>query len=339
MNKLKTFSTNKVNYRIEEDVKSNSIKFFVKNPSKVNIPKSLYKYYPLSVNSVDSLKNHYLFSSHPMLLNDKYDCFEGLIDYSKSDLKGYLNHRILNQRLSRNKIIQIYESGKKLFLERTLSELNQIYLYRKIGLISLTRNIKDAKMWAYYTQNNGFAIRFRTTHLSNLFFGPFPINYMKNFRKIDATKYNIALCILYSTNIKNIIWKAEDEWRYLTNNNNGNYHPFYNTQDIKSRYFNYDKESIQEIILGYDFVNPDEIDYSKRTQEFDIVNLNLKSDKQIVELKNEILSFITDNNIPCSQIVKHRSKFALDKKEIKIEKLEHLIFKISNPFKFLIDYI
>ena len=335
MSKVDNFQIGKVKYSVIEDLPNDTVRFFIDPPKRK--PKFLYKFYPLDNYSVDAFTSNYLFSSHPFLLNDKYDCYEGLIDYSNVDLKFYLNNLITKTRFSNAKIIQLYNSDQKIVLERAYSELSQVRLFTKFGLISLTETYLNPRMWAYYSQNKGFTIKINTDLLPDSFYGPFPINYSKKFEKIDFVKYCMSLCILYQTNIKDSIWKSEKEWRYLTYNRDGNYHPFYFKNDLESRYSNYKPNAIREIILGYSFIDPVEIDQDKRTQEYDIINLDLQTDKSVMDLKSRILRYITENNIKCSQIIKYRSKFKLGKKEIKIIKIEPKIFKIHNSFKFIID--
>jgi Protein of unknown function (DUF2971) len=337
MKKFDKIQIGRVNYSVIEDSSQDTVKFFVDNPKRKKIPNILYKYYPLDKNSVDACTNKYFFSSHPFLLNDKYDCYEGLINYSNVDSNFYLNNLITKTRFPRNKIVQLYNSDQRIILERTISELSQIRLFTKFGLISLTENYSDPKMWAYYSQNKGFTIKIKTNLLPDSFLGPFPITYSKKFERIDFTQYCTSLCILYQTNVKDSIWKAEKEWRFTTYNSDGNYHPFYSIQDIKSRYSYYDASAIKEVILGYSFIDPSEIEYEKRTQEYDIINFDLQTDKVIRKLKSKLLSYITDNNIKCSQIIKFRSRFKLGKKVIRIQKLKPNVFKIFNPFKFIID--
>jgi hypothetical protein len=78
---IKKIISNDVSYSTELDYKNQTIIFSVENPRKPEKPDSLYKYYALSNFSVDVLTNHYLFSPHPIYLNDKNDCSGELIDY------------------------------------------------------------------------------------------------------------------------------------------------------------------------------------------------------------------------------------------------------------------
>jgi hypothetical protein len=203
----------------------------------------------------------------------------------------------------------------------------------KIGLISFTEEPSNVLMWAHYAQNSGFVLKIKTALLPKGFFGPFPINYCDTLNKISISKHDPSVCILYQSNVKQNVWEYENEWRYLTYNRNGKYHPFYTDTDITSRKFYYNPEAIEEIILGYDFFNPREIDYNKRTPEYDIVSFSNKKSKNIKKLKRKVITFIVKKSIPCYQIVRHRYSYLLDVKEIKIELLSTNKFKIFNSFK------
>jgi len=85
--------------------------------------------------------------------------------------------------------------------------------------------------------------------------------------------------------------------------------------------------------LGYDFFNPREIVYSRRTSEYDIISLSNRMPKTNRKLKIKLLNYIVNNSIPCSQVIRHRYSYALDVKEIKIEKISPNQFKVFNSFK------
>jgi len=329
-----TYKYNEVTYSTKIDNTNQTVDFSVVSPKKPNKPQHLYKYYSLTNNSVNAVVNHYLFSSHPMQLNDKYDCAGELIDYSNLKIENFVSRLSIDLKLySEDKVKQLYNSQDRWILDRTMADLNQIILFLKIGVISLSEIISDPLMWAYYTKNSGFVIKFKTGNLPKEYFGPFPINYSKALDKIDFSKYDPSLCILYQSNVKDITWESENEWRYLTFNRDGKYHPLYSKNDIKSRMSFYNPHSIDEIILGYDFFNPVEIDYNKRTSEYDIINLTNRKSPGIRKLKIKLLNYIVNNSIPCSQIVRHRYSYLLDNKVIKIERLSCNKFKVFNAFK------
>ena len=338
MSAINRIEVNKVKYSTEADRENQTIIFFVDNPIKRDIPETLFKYYSINKNSVDSVVNHYLFSPHPSFLNDKYDCSGELIDYSKLTLDHFINRFSKELKLySEQKVRELYNSNKKWILERTFADFNQIILFMKFGIISLTEDHKNILMWAYYSQNTGFVVKYNTALLPKDFFGPFPINYCEKLEKIDFAMYDSPLCVLFQSNIKQNLWEQEKEWRYLTYNRDGKYHPDNSAADIKTRKYFYNLTAVEEIILGYDFFNPKEIMYTLRTAEYDIINLAGKKSKGLKKLKRKLLGHVVNNSIPCRQIIRHRYEFLLDAVEIKIERLSSNKFKIFNSFKQIED--
>lgn len=338
MTTIKNIEVNKVKYSTKVDLENQTFIFTVDNSQKTGKPESLYKYYPLNNFSVDAVVNHYLFSPHPSYLNDKYDCSGELIDYSNLTLEHFINRLVKELGLfSETRVRQLYETDKKWILERAFADFNLIILFMKFGIISLTEDPKNILMWAYYAQNSGFTIKLKTSLLPKDFFGPYPINYCEKLEKIDFAKYDSSLCVLYQSNAKQNLWDLENEWRYLTYNKDGKYHPIYSGADIKTRKFFYNYESIEEVILGYDFFNPKEIKFKFRTPEYDIISLSNKKSKGLKKLKRKLLGFIVANSIPCKQIIRHRYEFLLDVAEVKIERLSSNKFKIFNSFKLIED--
>ena len=234
---------------------------------------------------------------------------------------------------SEQKVRELFNSDKKWVLERTFADFNLIILFMKFGIISLTEDHKNILMWAYYFEILVLQSSLKTALLPKDFFGPFPINYCEKLEKIDFAKYDSPLCVLYQSNIKQNLWQQENEWRYLTYNRDGKYHPDNSAADIKTRKFFYDSSAVEEVILGYDFFNPKEIKYSLRTAEYDVINLSDKKSKGLKKLKRKLLGHIVKNSIPCKQIIRHRYEFLLDAVEVKIERLSSNKFKVYNSFK------
>jgi hypothetical protein len=332
------FTYNDVNYSTKENPSEETIDFSIVNPIKSKKPDVLYKYYsitnPVYRHSVDAFLNHYLFASHPSNLNDKYDCAVDLIDYSNLSVETLVSKLSMEFNLiPEENVRQIYNSDDRRVLDSSLAELYQMILYLKFGVISFTVKPDDILMWAYYSQNSGFVLKFRTTLLPKQIFGPFPINYVKTLEKIDYTKFNNSVCVLYQSNIKHELWKQEDEWRYLTFNKYGKYHPdyTYSDSDIDTRKIKYDLNAVEEVILGYDFFNISEIEFDKRTSEYDIIDIS--KSRWAFEWKAKFLNHIVDNSIQCSQIIRHRDAFTLGKDEKKIERVSVNKFKIIHSYK------
>ena len=158
--------------------------FIVINPTKTLKPDFLYKYYGVSnclyKNSVNAFLNHYLFASHPLNLNDKFDCCADLIDYSSLSVEDFQLE--LPEKLSKfpkDKIPENYNSDKR-HLENCLGAVHQQKQFMKIDIISLTKIPNDILIWSYYSQNSGFVLKLRTSLLPQEWSGPFPINYTEN---------------------------------------------------------------------------------------------------------------------------------------------------------------
>lgn len=334
MKKTYIYRYNKIVFKTIVDFDKETIDFSIFNPEKSEKPESLYKYYSISQNSVDALINHYLFAAHQKNLNDKYDCAPEIIDYSNFTLDSFI--RFLSdeiQILNEEQIKTLYESDEKWQLYRLMEDMYHLKIYSRFGIISLTESVNDLLMWAYYSKNSGFTIKLKTSELPKNLFGPFPITYTPNLDKIDSSRNHPSICVLYQSNIKHNLWKNENEWRYLSYSKD-NYHPFYAPSKINSRKLNYSTKAIEEIILGYNFFNEKEIMLKERKKEYDIINLSKKKNNVYMKkLKRKILNFIIDNDIYCTQIVRKKTEYKLDRAELKIEKISSNRFKIYNSFK------
>lgn len=338
----KPFVFNKVIYsaRVLSQNK-NKVELFINNPLKRIKPQILYKYYRVNncayKHSVDAFLNHYMFSSHPLNLNDKYDCCADLIDYTNLDVRAYVQKLSLElEILPKEKVQSIYCSEDRIALSNILSELYQSILYLKFGVISLCEVPDHTLMWSYYAENSGFALKFNTDllfqrelnnseTLSKQVFGPFPINYSDNFEKIDNSNYDNLICSLYQSNVKSKKWEPEKEWRFLTYNPTGHYHPYYDcsSSSIETRKLTYDPRSLEEVVIGYDFFNISEIDFNEKTPEYDIINIT-------DNWKINFLNYTIDNSIKCSQVVKSRNSYTLKCFDISIEKISNNRFKVNH---------
>ncbi|HPT71562.1 MAG TPA: DUF2971 domain-containing protein [Candidatus Cloacimonadota bacterium] len=331
MLKKDTFEYSGVSYHVSIDKKKMEVKFQVNNSKKKQTPDFLNKHYSLSENSVDAFVNHYLFASHPTQLNDTYDSASELIDYSNADLNFYILQ--LSKKspfMTEKSVTELFNSGRKDELEKTLRDIFQIGLYMKFGIISMTENSLDMHMWGYYSNKNGFLLKFDTNALPASFKGPFPINYVSEIQSIDYFEYEMGIPILYQSNVKHISWASENEWRYLAYCNSGDFTPFYPKSRNSTRKMYYNPKAVSEVILGYDFISPVEIDYKRRTNEFGFIDFNKQKSKRLKQLKSSILKTIIQNKYPVSLINKHLKKYQLGATPIEIEQISPYKFKIIN---------
>lgn len=320
---------NDFTYITQFDTSSNEFDFRITYPRPKEKPQFLYKYYSINEKNVDAVISNYLFSSHPEQLNDKYDCSGDLINYSELQKETVMTKLTVEiKKYTVQNFNELWESEYKWVLLKDYAEIERARLFMKFGIISLSERENDTLLWSYYSQNSGFVVKFKTELLPTNFIGPFHINYSPELTKIEYCENNPPLCIHYQTNVKQDIWQHEDEWRFVTFNPIGQYHPYFAKKDVNSRKSSYNRNAVSEIILGYNFFNINEIN---RLNEFDLITL--KPNKGIgINLKKQrrkLLSFIVNNNITCSRIIRNREEYKLFNEPVGIEKIS------CNKFKFI----
>lgn len=222
---------------------------------KIKPPSTYFKYYSLNNNSVDALTKMYVYATHPKQFNDPFDCNEKLIKFDTwKDV----------QNLWEN----LYEKFRNTYssLDTACEESNKAYwniLYKKLGLVSFVSGCDNYQMWALYAQNNGFCLEFDISKFPFLHYGPFPINYTENIPgPVHIGDVGGNLAMLIQTNIKNVWWNYEDEWRLYVPNpigfdlkyfGNEYETSIYNRGDEHDRKFRYPIDALKGVILGPKF--------------------------------------------------------------------------------------
>jgi len=281
------------------------------------LPEFLYKFYSITPYSLDALTNNYLYASHPAELNDKFDCFKGMIDFDSATdqtIKDFLININIKQEIN-----EITAELKKLF-----KDLFSFAMYSGFGVISLTSKILNPLMWAHYSSSNhGFVVKFNHKYFHEKVLGPFPINYQKKWEKVTVN--TPLLAFLYLTNIKNIIWEYEDEWRFIGSGHNMSFPRYREDKElIDNRKFNYKKEAIEEIILGNMFLDR----INKYNCNGNLV-LALTPDVNKGEEKFKLLNYIVENDIKTSRIVLKEGTFDLDTNPVEIQKIDNYSFTMK----------
>ena len=282
------------------------------------IPDSLYKLYSLSSYNIDALNKNYIYASHPFELNDKFDCFKGLIDYDSAPddlIKFYLQNFHTEQEI-KERFIELKEGFRDFF---------PISLFSGIGVISLTGKILNPLMWAHYaSDNHGFAVKFNHKYFHEKALGPFPINYQKEWEPISLEVP--MLSFLYLTNVKSKAWDYEDEWRFIGTGKDMST-PGYMEEEqfINNRKFPYPKEAIEEVVLGNMFTDRMKKHFDKKHGK---VVLALTPNVAYVEQKAQVLEFICGSGIKASYIYPdvENNTFALKKIGIKLEKIDEYTY-------------
>lgn len=250
----------------------------------------LYKLYGLNQYSFDSLINQYIYATHPAQLNDIFDCNEELLDFDDIvAIKVFLGDSMPESEI--DKLIKDDFESLKTFVQRNFRE----NIYRKWGVFSMTRNPNNVLMWSYYCNHNGFCIEFDISKFPFKYYGPFPINYQPKIEALSIKQIGVQIGVLAQSNLKDEIWKHENEWRLMISAPDGKDMFSPNFEILKrlgghDRKFNYPLESIKSIALGNRFFDSDEIhEIDNKTLE-----INLKNN---FEQKSIMLDYLATNNI------------------------------------------
>lgn len=155
---------------------------------KIGTPKSVFKYFSVNENSVDSLKQKYLFHSHFKYFNDPFDCSLDLISFDKEKKK----------------------TKQKKFEKSTIDT------FENIGVCSYTLNPNSILMWSHYAnKHTGYCLEFRSNQNRDGI-NPLFVNYINDFKKASFYKErkNSLFHMLYS---KSKEWEYEQELRTVIN--------------------------------------------------------------------------------------------------------------------------
>ncbi len=265
--------------------------------TKIEYPRELMKYYRINENSIEAITQNYFYASHPLELNDPFDCFQNLLDYNNVSLDTYNRFYRNNPQNTASKIKMLYEENNE-FLKENFKVAYHDYLFNKLGVISLTSNQYDMLMWAHYSNHSGFLAVYDIEQLKKQFHGPFPINYVESAEQFDLN-VNPHLAVLYMTNIKSKCWSYEKEWRLIAETPHNFRLPHRpDLTEFIDRKVTYPEIALKEVVLGFDFCNNRN---SKGTIKDGYTVLDFTGLKD-ANLRVELLEYIIKYNIPVSSI-------------------------------------
>ena len=269
----------------------------------------------------------YVYATHPKQFNDPFDCNEKLVKFDTwNDV-----HNLWED---------LYDQFRKTYssLKTACEESNRAYwniLYKKLGLVSFASVCDNYQMWALYAQNNGFCLEFDVDKFPFLHHGPFPINYTEKVPgPVHIGDVGGNLAMLIQTNIKNVWWNYEDEWRlYVPNPTGFDLKSFgneyetskFNRGDEHDRKFRYPIDALKSVILGPKFfdqlvadpVSPYELDViccsNIEPLEFNVLDFLANSTEKVeLKIKMTHLSDFSHYDFIPIQIMKYAdSKFRI----------------------------
>ncbi|MFZ1609945.1 MAG: DUF2971 domain-containing protein [Chitinophagales bacterium] len=303
-------------------------RIIVDDPQKV--PNTLYKYVDVNgKHSISNLINYNLYCSEPDSFNDVFDTLYALIhpDAYSIELKGF--ERLL-RIIFNDKSTLINEEKykhKEKFAERCRDTIFNWWVSFN-GIVCLTDSPESDLMWAHYTNNEGFALEFITENLPPSFSNPIPIYYENLDKILRLDKKNVLLEIYVRSLCKKTIWEYENEYRCFNYPNNQDYlnnyglftnqkYPGYKQERITK----YAKKSLKSITLGFSFFK--NLIHENFSDGYTII-YNEKSNKNIVQ----VTEFIIEEKLPCYLIFINPKKTILERRLIKIEKIDVNMLRI-----------
>lgn len=211
-----------------------------------NKPKKLYKYKCLNSNTIDSIRNDYLWLSKPSVLNDTFESFVNadfnpnkLINFAEdyqffSDEhltklwherveKGENIIEVLKQMtdeiknkdekiLAKDKLYYCYKNMCEFYMQSSLDFTELIDKSFLIG--SLTTNPLSITMWSHYADShNGVCIEYNLAENPYIEKMVLPVIYTDTTLSHDDIFERELL--LYAMLFKSPDWKYEDEWRVI----------------------------------------------------------------------------------------------------------------------------
>ena len=219
-----------------------------------DIPRTFFKYYALSKNSVDALTNLYVYASHPAHLNDPFDC-----DMQLAKIEDEANAKVLWERLY-DQVRSKFGIDEQSFFQYS-TEVFTTLMFRKWGVLSLTDNCSNSIMWSSYANNNGFCLEWDIRQFSFAKRGPFPIHYVEKVEEVSSKDYDVQTMALIQSNVKLQDWAYEHEWRLMIQPPVGfdmmsfgkDADKFNQMPDLHNRKFKYPLCALKSITLGINF--------------------------------------------------------------------------------------
>jgi hypothetical protein len=191
---------------------------------KKNLPPYLYKYQPYNIQTLDNIKDRYIWFSKPDDFNDPFDCS---INFSFDDLTEidweYLYQKAREaweKNKESNPSMAAFFAGdepspnfKKVYSEnlkaRTKIRLEKEFKQR--GVACFSEKVDDVLMWSHYSDGHrGFCLEYDTRFLP--FSKAVPVEYSEAYPTINPTQDINNLLIQLATT-KSIGWEYEKEWR------------------------------------------------------------------------------------------------------------------------------
>ena len=308
-----------------------TIEFDLEPDRHYDMPKTFFKYYALTNNSVDALTNLYVFASHPLLLNDPFDC-----DCNLAKIEDVVNAKALWRELY-DQVHGVFAEDEQAFFQFS-SDCFTTLMFAKWGVLSLTDSCENQIMWSSYANNDGFCLEWDIQQFTFAKKGPFPIHYVEKVEKASSRDFDVQTLALIQSNVKQKDWNYEHEWRLMIQPPAGfdmltfgkNADKINQTLDMHNRKFKYPLSALKSIILGINFFK----DLADRQQIINISPYECHLCYQKSCLQTKLLNFLDrlgkmNNSILIPQIgLRIKKGLCAEIIPIEVVKINELTYRI-----------
>ncbi len=235
--------------------------------SKPPVPETLFKYEPLTYQSIHNLKSQIVYFGSPKQFNDPYDC---AIVAEIDDLSDDEVIRVRDMYLSRPNLpaearSQMLSEPVEIMHQRLVKSSNDVLTKEREKFLN-TRGVTcfseikdDLLMWAHYGgKYRGFCLEFHTAYLGQEKWRK--VQYVDQEPRISVVPIVVdhdvtQLLDLFCT--KSRAWAYEREWRCIHNEVGTPYS--YEAKALKAIYFGpeIDRQSLEILCLILKGQNPD----------------------------------------------------------------------------------
>jgi Protein of unknown function (DUF2971) len=199
------------------------------------LPKYVYKYRPLNINTEKIFTDSKLWFSKPNDFNDPFDC-QVIVDTNNTE----------------NEIANFLRQNKPSMVSKDVKHFSRLWsknpndwhqmvnktIHESVnekGICCFAGNNDNILMWSHYTDSHkGICLKFDVTADTDFFSVPFIVNYSKDYPHYNHLKDNSKL-IKFLMQTKADIWKYEGEIRVLK---------------LLSGAYSFKKETLVEVCFG-----------------------------------------------------------------------------------------
>ncbi len=188
-----------------------------------NLPPYLYKYQPYNIQTLDNIKDRYIWFSKPDDFNDPFDCsinfsFDDLTEDEWAFLYRKAQEGLTKERDQRSATALFAGNRPSPNFKRFYSEKMKILAGKRLetefkqrGVACFSEKMDDILMWSHYADGHkGFCLEYDTRFLP--FSKAVPVEYSETYPTINPLE-DINNLLIQLAITKSIGWSYEEEWR------------------------------------------------------------------------------------------------------------------------------